>query len=134
MESLEFQKVSVADLQQELESQRKRVDDGAAVAGRAPQCDAVLLDETALWISGLPVAVRPIELARTLPRIANGIAKLWRRVTPCEQYLDALAVDRPGDRTGLPPEIARELAALRRYYAELHPPSGSAWDLVAQDD
>jgi hypothetical protein len=134
MKSLEFQKVSIADLQQELENQRKSVDERALVARRAPQCDVVLLDSTALWMSGLPVEVRPIELARAIPRIANSIAELWRRVAPCAEYLDTLVVDQRGGRQGFPPEIARELTLLRSYYAELHPRNGSGWDLVAQED
>ncbi len=73
-------------------------------------------------------------LARKFPRIANSIAQLWRRVARCEEYLDSLVVDQRGDRSGFPPNVAQELTALRNYYAELHPPQGSTWDLVAQDD
>ena len=130
MKSLEFEKVSIADLQQERESQRKRVDGGEFSAQRVPQGDAILLDATTLWMAGLPPAVRPIALARTFPRIANSIAELWRRVARCEEYLDALVIDLRGDRTGFPSEVANELTALRGYYAELHPQSRSAWDLV----
>ncbi len=134
MKSLEFEKVSIADLQQERESQSKRVDGDALAAQRAPQSDAVLLDATTLWMAGLPPAVRPIALARTFPRIANSVAELWRRVARCEEYLDALVVDLRGDRTGFPPDVAKELTALRGYYAELHPQNRSAWDLVERGE
>ena len=134
MKSFEFEKVSIADVQQELESQRKRVDDRARVAQRAPQRRAVLLGATTLWMAELPQAVRPIMLARKFPRIANSIAELWRRVARCEEYLDTLVVDLRGDRMGFPSEVAQELTALRSYFAELHPHTRSAWELVARDD
>ena len=134
MKSLEFEKVSIADVRQELESQKKQVDARARAAQRAPQNDTVLLDATSLWIAGLPVEARPIALARGFPRIANTIAERWRRVARCEEFLDSLVIDARGDRKGFPPEIALELTALRSYYAELHPPNLSAWDLVARDD
>ena len=134
MKSFEFEKVSIADVQQELESQRKRVDDRARVAQRAPQRRAVLLGATTLWMAELPQAVRPIMLTRKFPRIANSIAELWRRVARCEEYLDTLVVDLRGDRMGFPSEVAQELTALRSYFAELHPHNRSVWELVARDD
>ena len=134
MKSLEFEKVSIADVQPELESQRKRVDDRARVAQRAPQRRAVLLGATTLWMAELPQAVRPVNLARKFPRIANSIAELWRRVARCEEYLDTLVLDLRGDRTGFPLEVAQELTALRSYFAELHPHNRSVWELVARDD
>jgi len=134
MKSLEFEKVSIADVQPELESQRKRVDDRARIARRAPQRRAVLLGATTLWMAELPQAVRPVNLARKFPRIANSIAELWRRVARCEEYLDTLVVDLRGDRMGFPSEVAQELTALRSYFAELHPHNRSVWELVARDD
>ena len=134
MKSYASEKVSIADVQQELESQRKRVDDRARVAQRAPQRRAVLLGATTLWMAELPQAVRPVNLARKFPRIANSIAELWRRVARCEEYLDTLVVDLRGDRMGFPSEVAQELTALRSYFAELHPHNRSVWELVARDD
>ena len=133
MKSFEFEKVSIADVRQELERQRKPVDDSARIAQRAPQSRAVLLDTTTLWMAELPQAVRPINLARKFPRIANSIAELWRRVARCEEYLDTLVVDLRGNRTGFPPEVGQELTALRSYFAELHPHNRSAWDFVERD-
>ena len=134
MKSLASEKVSIADVQLERASERQRVDDCAWAAQRAPQRRAVLLEATTLWMAELPQAVRPIILARKFPRIANSIAELWRRVARCEEYLDTLVVDLRGDRTGFPPEVARELTALRSYFAELHPHNRSVWELVARDD
>ena len=134
MKSLEFEKVSIASARQELDGQVKRVDAAEQSRQRAPQHDAVLLDATRLWMDGLPTAVRPVVLARRFPRIANSIAELWRRVARCEEYLDTLVVDLRGDRTGFPLEVAQELAALRGYYAELHPQHRSAWELEVRGD
>jgi hypothetical protein len=49
-------------------------------------------------------------------------------IASARQELDTLVVDLRGDRTGFPLEVAQELAALRGYYAELHPQSRSVWD------
>ena len=133
MKSLESETVAVADVQQQRASERERADNRAWVARRAPERRAVLLDTTTLWMAELPQAIRPVNLARKFPRIANSIAELWRRVARCEEYLDTLVVDLRGDRTGFPSEVAQELTALRSYFAELHPRNRSAWDLVERD-
>jgi hypothetical protein len=134
MKPLEFEKVSVADVQKELESQRKQVVDRTRAVQRTPQSGAVLQDATTVWMAELPPTLRPIMLASAFPRIANSIAELWRRVARCEEYLDTLVVDVRGDRSGFPPEVAQELRALRSYYAELHPASRSAWELEGRDN
>jgi hypothetical protein len=131
MKSLEFEKVSVADARKALEGPPKTEDkDNAAPAVRRPgDVNPVLLDATIEWMAGLPYAVRPTELARRFPRIANSIAELWRRVSRCEEYLDSMVVDQRGDRKGFPPAVAMEITALRAYYAELHPRAKSTtWD------
>ena len=98
------------------------------VHARMPQTDNVLLDTTLTWMARLPKEVRPMVLAGRYPRIANNIADLWRRVARCEEYLDTLVVDRRGNRSGFPPDIAQELNNLRGFYAELHPAGRSGWD------
>ena len=97
---------------------------------RAPQRPERVQDETLRWLASLPEHVRPAELTRRYPRIANKIAALWKQVARCEEYLDQLVVDRRGGRKGFPMAIAQELTVLRRHYAALHP-SGSAavWDM-----
>ena len=134
MKSLESETVAFADVQQQRASERERADNRAWVARRAPQRRAVLLDTTTVWMAELPQAVRPVNLARRFPRIANSIAELWPRGARCEEYLFTLVVDLRGDRTGFPPEVAQELTALRSYFAELHPHTRLAWELVARDD
>ena len=90
----------------------------------------MLQDATVAWIAELPIEVRPLELARRFPRIANSICDMWRRVARCEEYLDSLVVDRRGDRGGFPVDVAQELTVLRNHYAELYPSNRSSWDLV----
>src|SRR5207248_1219719 len=85
MKSLEFERISVADVRREIDAQHKSHE-----RRRMPQSSSVLLDETSRWIAELPANVRPIALARKFPRIANSIAELWRRVARCEEYLDTL--------------------------------------------
>jgi hypothetical protein len=131
MKSLEFEKVH-ASARQELDGQVKRVDAPGDRASVRHSCRGSA--DAALWMDDLPAAVRPVALARRFPRIANSIAELWRRVARCEEYLDTLVVDTRGNRTGFPLEVARELAALRGYYAELHPQNRSAWDLELRGD
>lgn len=97
---------------------------------RAEQDSDVLLDNTLTWMARLPKDMRPMVLARRYPRIANHIAGIWRRVARCEDYLDALVVDRRGNRAGFPPEVAQELNTLRGYYAELHPHNNSGWNQI----
>ena len=130
MKSLDFEKVSVADARKALEGQTKPDDKVDRSGQRTHQAIPVLLEATVAWMAELPEGVRPAELARRYPRIANSIGSLWRRVARCEEYLDTLLVDQRGDRKGFPPTIAHELTALRNYYAELHPASRSNWDLV----
>src|SRR5262245_56508428 len=123
MKSLEFEKVSVADARKALDGPPKTEDKDkpTPVVRRGPEGKSVLLDATVAWMAALPPTVRPTELARHFPRIANSIAELWRRVSRCEEYLDSLVVDERGDRKGFPPAVALEITTLRGYYAELHP-------------
>lgn len=130
MKSFDFEKVSVEDARKAVEGQPKSVDKPDHSGQRTLEPSPVLLDATAAWIAELPLSVRPLQLARRFPRIANSVAEMWRRVAPCEAYLDTLVVDQRGDRTGFPPDVARELTVLRNYYAELHPSNRSTWDLV----
>ena len=134
MKSLEFENVSVSDVRKELDQSQKQAEDRKRVIERTSQTSSVLTDETSRWIAGLPPDVRPVTLARKFPRIANSIAELWRRVARCEEYLATLVVDQRGDRSGFPPDVARELTALCNYYTVLHPQQGSTWDLVARDE
>jgi hypothetical protein len=134
MKSLDSKTVAVADVRQHWKSARERADNRAWVARRAPQRRAVLLDTTTVWMAKLPQDVRPVNLARRFPRIANSIAELWPRSARCEEYLFTLVVDLRGDRTGFPPEVAQELTALRCHFNELHSRIRLVPASVVQDD
>jgi hypothetical protein len=133
MKSIEFERVSVAQVRKELDESRKKVG-GKRAGQRTLQTSTVISDAASRWLAELPADVRPMECARRFPRIVNGIADLWRRVAQCEEYLDSLVVDLRGDRTGFPQAVAKELQTLRGYYADLHPQRGSAWDFVEGND
>lgn len=96
---------------------------------RAPQVPERVRDETLRWLMTLPEHIRPVDLMRRYPRIANKIARLWRQVARCEEYLDDLVGDRRGGRKGFPMAVAKELAVLRRHYAVLHPNGNALWEL-----
>lgn len=134
MKPLEFEKVTIEPSGRKWEQPATQETGISAVSDpatlRAPQNPERVQDETVRWLATLPEHVRPVELTRKFPRIANKIALLWRRVARCEEYLDGLVEDRRGGRKGFPIAVAQELAALRRHYAVLHPNSSSAvWDM-----
>jgi hypothetical protein len=45
------------------------------------------------WIALLPKGVRPIELGRQFPRIANRLAMLWVEPSIFKKYLNSLLID-----------------------------------------
>jgi hypothetical protein len=75
--------------------------------------DRLLTPATETWLDRLPRDVRPIDLPRAYPRIANQIADAWNDAASCMVMLESLMVDRRGDRRGFPSRVALELAALR---------------------
>ena len=131
MKPLEFEKVSVEEAKKALEGQSAKPLASQSIAQRTQALDEPLLDVTRAWLASLPEDVRPIELSRQFPRIANRLRYLWKQVARCEEYLDDLLVDRRGTRKGFPPKITQELEALREYYASLYPSGRSfAWGHV----
>ena len=82
---------------------------------RRPQPLNQQLPSTAKWAASLPLEVQPRALLKTLPRIANAVARLWHDKIGLQLYLDDLLVDRRGARRGFPPEIHNELLVLREY-------------------
>src|SRR5262245_16859191 len=132
MKSPGFEKVSRVEVSNEVDHGHTRDEERKRAVDRSSQ--TVLLDTTSRWIASLPANVRPFACAHRFPRIANSIADLWRRAPQCEEYLDSLVIDLRGNRTGFPPDVAKELSALRSYYADLHPQREYAWELVDRDD
>jgi len=130
MKPIEFEKVSAEEARWALDG--KPATSGGSKSsdkrGRTPE--EPLLNVTRTWLASLPPDVRPIELARQFPRIANRLRHLWKQVARCEEYLDALLVDRRGTRNGFPSKISEELEALREYHASLYPRGRTTWDQV----
>jgi hypothetical protein len=93
------------------------------LAKRNPQQPAnVLLQHTVKWAERFPEDVRPVQLMRQYPRVANMLALLWDEPTRTQfvHYMEALLVDRRGNRRGFPPEVANDLLTLRSAYDERH--------------
>ena len=83
---------------------------------RAP---AWLRAATAKWLRDLPQTIRPVQLARRYPRVANDLCLLWRRPGLCERYMADLMMGRGGRRrVGLSEQAKAELSALIAYRAE----------------
>ena len=68
------------------------------------------------WLASLPIEVRPNELARHFPRIANLVALQWSNSAACRAYFDDLLTDHRGTRKGFPPDVHREIVALRNFH------------------
>jgi len=130
MKSFEFEVVSIDEARRGLENEHQQNAEYARTGQRPHAPSELLLEATALWIAGLPDDVRPVELARQYPLIANGIGELWRHVARCDEYLASLVVDLRGNRKGFPLQVVQELTRLRAHYAELHPANRTAPDRV----
>jgi hypothetical protein len=100
----------------------------APAAQRRGEPAGEALAATLRWAAKLPPDVRPMNLLRQFPRIANFMAAAWSDPDALRPYLDTLFVDRRGDRQGFPPDIMAELFALRGYFEELNPLTDKRWD------
>jgi hypothetical protein len=74
------------------------------------------LPRTLKWAASLPPNVQPTALLRQYARVANVIAATWQHATSLRSYMDCLFSDNRGARQGFPPEVLRELIALKRYH------------------
>ena len=77
--------------------------------------DRALTGSALDWMVSLPPSVRPQQLGRLFPRIANALAQLWVDRPQALQALEGLMVDRRGGRRGLPDPVKTELLALQAY-------------------
>jgi hypothetical protein len=132
MKPLEFKTVSVEEARRALEGEPAKPGASKLTHKRTRTPKEPLLDVTRTWLASLPQDVRPMELPRQFPRIANRLRQLWKQVARCEEYLDALLVDRRSTRKGFPPKIVQELEALREYHVLLYPSGRSPWDHVEE--
>jgi hypothetical protein len=73
------------------------------------------------WIAGLPPEVRPLELLKRFPRIANMLAQAWSDPAAYREYMFDLLIDRRGGRQGFPQDVRSELLRLRTYFDDLNP-------------
>lgn len=134
-DSLEFEKVSLSDARKALEE----TGPAAYAAPKKPEnweekrsasLDEPLSDAASAWMTELPDAVRPRQLALRYARLANRIAELWEDPARCGRLLDELMTDRRGGRKGFPLAIASELATLHEHYYRLHHGGKSPWEFV----
>lgn len=65
------------------------------------------------WAKTLPAALRPVQLCRRYPRVANRLALCWPDLGLTMRLFDDLFVDRRGGRRGFPPDVKAELMMLR---------------------
>jgi hypothetical protein len=92
MKPLEFKKVSVEEARLALEGESAKPSASRPNYKRTRIPGEPLLNVTRTWLASLPQDVRPMELARQFPRIANRPRHLWTQVAACEGYLDGLLV------------------------------------------
>jgi hypothetical protein len=65
------------------------------------------------WLMRLPASLRPQELCRTYPRVANLLADSWSDPQSAAAELDQLLADRRGGRRGFSAAVRSELVLLR---------------------
>ena len=92
--------------------------------------DLELQPETQQWLDDFPEEVRPVNLARQFARVANKIARAWRRPAICDGVFEELLIDHRGTRQGFPEEVAMEISALAEYYRTVaYPKKSDVWTL-----
>jgi hypothetical protein len=84
--------------------------------GRKAAPANVPLPRTLAWVESLPPSVKPAALLRQYARIANVLAAAWDDPKATSSYMNCLFRDDRGDRRGFPPDVLRELMALREYH------------------
>jgi hypothetical protein len=89
--------------------------------------DLVLNEQARAWAQALPRHARADNLVRLYARIANKLALLWPDPEACSAYFDDLLIDRRGGRKGFPPEVGKELVALRVHHMALYPTQCQPW-------
>lgn len=88
--------------------------------------DRALAGLTVEWTLGLPPELRPAELGRQFPRLANALAAAWPDRGRALALLDSLLIDRRGGRRGLPREVQVELTRLQELLARSPTPVPSS--------
>jgi len=109
---LEYKKVSIKEARKAMDHPLVLKEDWGD--SRLPQSFERLSANTGRWLLSLPKNVRPLELAKRFPRIANKIYQLRDQSRRLSFYLDDLLIvkRRQETRQGFPPRIASEIARL----------------------
>lgn len=81
-------------------------------------------------LASIEESARPKEIAASLPRIINQMAKLWKTPRQMDRYFEELLTDARGNRKGFPLGILMELSTLKDYYqAKVFPTrKDTTWD------
>ena len=77
---------------------------------------AEVLPVTVKWIARLPRPIRPMNLLRQFPRVANMLATSWSDRESFRTTLYDLLVDKRQNRRGFPSDVIAELLTLRSYF------------------
>jgi hypothetical protein len=113
---LSVQQVNVKRVREAQAAPPKSLSEAAYARMRKVQPAAKVLPATCAWAARLPRHVRPIELLRQYPRVANTLAASWTEPRAFRACLYELLVDRRGNRRGFPERVLAELLALRAYF------------------
>jgi hypothetical protein len=84
---------------------------------REPLCerDRALSRDARAWLVKLPPRAKLAATAQLYPRIVNRLALCWNDPMLLERLFNEMLVDRRGKRRGFPPDVTRELLALREH-------------------
>jgi hypothetical protein len=101
-------------------AQQRSLARGVSNPGKAARNDdsapVVLGSHAVAWADGLPPELRPVELMRRYPRVANRLALCWADRILRHNALEDLLIDRRGGRQGFPARVREELVRLRIAY------------------
>jgi hypothetical protein len=122
-DSLPFEVVSFDQAREALEEppagvqrlRRPGLADWLARRNPLTEAERRLSRHTTQWMLALPREIRPVELMRRYPRIANQLSAQWQDNEFSLHLLDELVLDRRGNRQGFPRTVAIELQALREH-------------------
>src|SRR5437764_490023 len=109
--------------------------DPTALRGRERPQDRIAMPHTLTWADGLPSELRPLQLLKLYPRVANRLALCWGDKVLGNRLFEDLLVDRRGGRKGFPPAVRAEIVALRMAYPRTSSIEASHtphWDINAQ--
>lgn len=128
---LEFELVTVEDVKKLLRSDAppvfNKVDDPFKPLRRR-QAPIALEGYAISWMAKLPREAQPCITGEKYPRIVNKLAALWGATDKTGNYLRDLLVDTRGSRKGFPPDVSKELHAVRAHLqAQFVIKNESAW-------